>query len=152
MLYALRCRRKKCVTQAESDDPNASFAGFLNQSEISRAYVAADCLVLPSDAQETWGLVVNEAMASGLPSIVSNACGCVEDLIEPIRPDLSYPVGDIAALERAMAAVITRPPKSELLRAHIAKYDTRQTIDTVERLYFDALQGEGAKSAPVLAQ
>src|SRR5262249_9049179 len=34
---------------------NASFIGFLNQSEISRAYVAADCLVLPS-AIETWGL------------------------------------------------------------------------------------------------
>ena len=144
--------RKQGVTQGERNGPTASFVGFLNQSEISRAYVAADCLVLPSDAQETWGLVVNEAMASGLPSIVSNACGCVEDLIEPIRPDLSYPVGDIAALERAMAAVITRPPKSEILRAHIAKYDIRQTIDTVERLYFDALQGEGAKSAPVLAQ
>src|SRR6266480_3431300 len=83
--------------------PNASFIGFLNQSEISRAYVAADCLVLPSDAQETWGLVVNEAMASGLPCIVSNACGCAEDLVKPIRPDLCYAVGDITALERAMA-------------------------------------------------
>ena len=92
------------------DRPNASFVGFLNQSEISRAYVAADCLVLPSDAKETWGLVVNEAMASGLPCIVSNACGCVEDLVQPIRPDLCYPVGDIIALERAMAAAITRAP------------------------------------------
>src|SRR5262249_55832183 len=132
--------------------PNASFVGFLNQSEISRAYVAADCLILPSDAQETWGLVVNEAMVSGLPCIVSNACGCVEDLVQPIRPDLSYPVGDIAGLERAMASAITRPADPELLRAHISKYDITQTIDTVERLYFGALQGEGARSAPVLAQ
>ena len=46
--------------------PRASFLGFLNQSEISRAYATADCLVLPSDQKETWGLVVNEAMASGL--------------------------------------------------------------------------------------
>jgi glycosyltransferase involved in cell wall biosynthesis len=58
----------------------ASFAGFLNQTEISRAYVAADCLVLPSDHGETWGLVVNEALASGLPCLVSDACGCAEDL------------------------------------------------------------------------
>jgi glycosyltransferase involved in cell wall biosynthesis len=122
------------------DGPNASFVGFLNQSEISRAYVAADCLVLPSDANETWGLVVNEAMASGLPCIVSNACGCVEDLVEPIRPDLSYPVGNIIALERAMAAAITRPPSPELLGAHISKYDVTQTIDTVESLYFEALR------------
>src|SRR5262249_21925258 len=46
-------------------------------------YVAADCLVLPSDTRETWGLVVNEALASGLPCIVSDACGCAEDLIDP---------------------------------------------------------------------
>ena len=60
--------------------PPASFTGFLNQKEISQAYVAADCLVLPSDYRETWGLVVNEALASGLPCLVSQACGCAEEL------------------------------------------------------------------------
>jgi glycosyltransferase involved in cell wall biosynthesis len=120
----------------DRNGPNASFVGFLNQSEISRAYIAADCLVLPSDAQETWGLVVNEAMASGLPCVVSNACGCVEDLVHPIRPDLAYPVGDIIALEKAMAAAINDVPTRAVLKAHIAKYDICQTIDTVESLYF----------------
>ena len=104
-------------TANERDGSTASFAGFLNQSEISRAYVAADCLVLPSDATETWGLVVNEAMASGLPCIVSNACGCAEDLVQPIRPDLCYPMGDISALARAMAAVVAdRPPRTSCKR------------------------------------
>lgn len=60
--------------------PPASFAGFMNQSEISRAYVTADCLVLPSGYGETWGLVVNEALASGLPCLISDACGCAEEL------------------------------------------------------------------------
>lgn len=60
--------------------PPASFTGFLNQTEISRAYVAADCMVLPSNCGETWGLVVNEAIASGLPCVVSDQCGCAEDL------------------------------------------------------------------------
>ena len=119
----------------ERDGPTASFVGFLNQSEISRAYVAADCLVLPSDATETWGLVVNEAMASGLPCIVSNACGCAEDLVQPIRPDLCYPMGDIRRLSRAMAAAIARPPSS-LLQAQISKYDVSHTIDTVETSLF----------------
>jgi glycosyltransferase involved in cell wall biosynthesis len=123
-----------------ANGPNASFVGFLNQSAISRAYVAADCLVLPSDAKETWGLVVNEAMASGLPCIVSNACGCMEDLVEPIRSDLCYPVGDIIALARAMMAVITHTPRPEILRAHISKYDVTRTIDTVESLYFEKLK------------
>jgi glycosyltransferase involved in cell wall biosynthesis len=118
-------------------EPKASFIGFLNQSEISRAYVAADCLVLPSDASETWGLVVNEAMASGLPCVVSDGCGCAEDLITPIRPDLRYRMGDIRALERAMAAAIIDTPSPRLLRAHISKYDVSKTIDSVERLYLE---------------
>jgi glycosyltransferase involved in cell wall biosynthesis len=136
----------------ECHKPNASFVGFLNQSEISRAYAAADCLVLPSDANETWGLVVNEAMASGIPCIVSSACGCTEDLVEPIRPDLSYRVRDIGALERAMVAVITRTPSAELLQAHISKYDVGRTIDTVENLYFKTLKHAASKSDPVLNQ
>jgi glycosyltransferase involved in cell wall biosynthesis len=120
---------------ASHDGLNVSFVGFLNQSEISRAYVAADCLVLPSDAKETWGLVVNEAMATGLPCIVSSACGCREDLVEAVRPDLCYPVGDIAALEAAMKAVMRHPPSPKLLTAHVAEYSVEKTIDTVEGLY-----------------
>ncbi|MFV9504997.1 MAG: glycosyltransferase family 4 protein, partial [Oscillochloridaceae bacterium umkhey_bin13] len=57
------------------------FTGFLNQSQITQAYVAADLLVLPSDGSETWGLVVNEAMACGLPALVSDQVGCAPDLI-----------------------------------------------------------------------
>jgi glycosyltransferase involved in cell wall biosynthesis len=82
--------------------PRASFAGFLNQTEISKAYVAADVLVLPSDYGETWGLVVNEAMASGLPSIVSDRCGCAEDL-GVITPNAAYECGNIQELANRVA-------------------------------------------------
>jgi glycosyltransferase involved in cell wall biosynthesis len=78
--------------------PAASFAGFLNQTEISKAYVAADVLVLPSDGRETWGLVVNEAMASWLPAIVSDAVGCAPDLIEEGRTGFAFPLGGDALL------------------------------------------------------
>lgn len=76
----------------------ATFAGFLNQTEIARAYVAADLLALPSDAGETWGLVVNEAMACDRPAIVSDLVGCREDLIVEGETGWSHPCGDIAAL------------------------------------------------------
>lgn len=74
------------------------FTGFLNQSALPRAYAAADALVLPSDGSETWGLVVNEAMASGLPVIVSDAVGCGPDLVIPGQTGEVFPVGDSAAL------------------------------------------------------
>jgi glycosyltransferase involved in cell wall biosynthesis len=96
---------------AVAHGPDATFAGFLNQTVISQAYVAADCLVLPSDSGETWGLVVNEALASGLPCIASDACGCAEDLV---GKDWSYPVGNTGALaariELLAANTASRPP------------------------------------------
>lgn len=58
------------------------FAGLKTTRETILYYAFAGCFVLPS-TREPWGLVVNEAMASGLPVIVSNRCGCAEDLVEP---------------------------------------------------------------------
>jgi glycosyltransferase involved in cell wall biosynthesis len=74
-----------------------SFTGFLNQSEMPRAYAAADLLVLPSHS-ESWGLVVNEAMASGLPAIVSSAVGCAPDLVAEDQTGWVFPAEDSAAL------------------------------------------------------
>ncbi|WP_425507198.1 glycosyltransferase family 4 protein [Thermomonas carbonis] len=79
------------------------FAGFLNQSEITAAYAAADCLVLPSDHGETWGLVVNEAMACGLPALVSDQVGCAVDLIVAGHTGDVFPCGDVAALSAMLA-------------------------------------------------
>ena len=61
---------------------NVRRLGFVNQTELPAHYAAADCLVLPSDAGETWGLVTNEAQACGLPAIVSAEAGCAPELIE----------------------------------------------------------------------
>lgn len=57
------------------------FTGFLNQTEMWKAYVPADAFVLPSTNGETWGLVTNEAMLFGLPVIVSDQVGCGPDLV-----------------------------------------------------------------------
>ncbi|HXM47353.1 MAG TPA: glycosyltransferase [Pyrinomonadaceae bacterium] len=115
--------------------PRATFAGFLNQKEISRAYVAADCLVLPSDHLETWGLVVNEAMASGLPCVVSDACGCAEDLVTPINSNLVYPLGNTLALAGALLELMRQPPSIPALRTLANKFDIEVTVNTVTKLF-----------------
>jgi len=78
--------------------------GFLNQTELGRAYALADCLALPSDRSETWGLVVNEALATGLPVVVSDAVGCAPDLV---RDDTGrqFPLGDVSALADALDGI-----------------------------------------------
>lgn len=118
--------------------PRATFAGFLNQKEISKAYVAADCMVLPSDNRETWGLVVNEAMASGLPCVVSDACGCAEDLVAPINSQLVYPLGDTFALAGALLELMRRPPSISELREQVNKFDLEVTVKTVNKLFHSA--------------
>lgn len=54
--------------------------GFLQQDQLLPYFAHAKCFIHAS-VQEQWGLVVNEAMAAGLPVLVSNRCGCYEDLI-----------------------------------------------------------------------
>jgi glycosyltransferase involved in cell wall biosynthesis len=58
------------------------FAGHKGVRELAAYYAFGICFVLPS-TREPWGLVVNEAMAAGLPVVVSNRCGCAEDLVQP---------------------------------------------------------------------
>ena len=84
--------------EAAGTPASVSFAGFVNQSEIGAAYGAADALVLPSDFGETWGLVANEAMACGLPIVVSDRVGCGPDLARDGETGFTFPFGDVGAL------------------------------------------------------
>ena len=86
---------------AEHENLRVHFAGFKNQSELPRYYTAADVLVLPSES-ETWGLVVNEAMACGLPAIVSDAVGCAPNLIEEAKTGFTFARGDTAQLAQRL--------------------------------------------------
>jgi glycosyltransferase involved in cell wall biosynthesis len=61
-------------------DGSVVFAGPKTQDEVSIAMAESDCLVLPS-LSETWGLVANEALCTGIPIIVSDRCGCARDLV-----------------------------------------------------------------------
>jgi glycosyltransferase involved in cell wall biosynthesis len=133
--------RPSIVTPSSSngDKPHASFTGFLNQTEISKAYVAADCLVLPSNSQETWGLVVNEAMASGLPCIVSDACGCSEDLVAAINFEFRFPLGDLPSLSSALRSLVHEPPPSQSLGDQVSMFSLSTSIKTVADLYNSGL-------------
>ena len=86
-----------------------TFAGFLNQTEITSAYVAADCLVISSDYDETWGLVANEAMVCGLPIIVSDRAGCGMDLVRRGGTGEIFPFGEIDVLSNLMLSMARDP-------------------------------------------
>jgi glycosyltransferase involved in cell wall biosynthesis len=78
---------------------------------------------------------VNEAMASGLPVVVSDAVGCSHDLVKPRWPDLCFPVGNHAKLADALISCLMQPPSQTELNALIERYDVLRTVEAVESLY-----------------
>ena len=101
--------RAECEDQARQHQVSATFAGFLNQTRLPDAYAAADLLVLPSDAGETWGLVVNEAMASGRPAIVSRVAGCCADLVQDGETGRACGPAQVNELAGIMAGYLRDP-------------------------------------------
>ena len=67
--------KKKCVKFCKKNNlSNVLFLGFVNQKKIRKYYNLSDVLVMPSE-YETWGLSINEAMASGCACLVSKETG-----------------------------------------------------------------------------
>lgn len=88
------------------------FAGFQQAHAVSAYYGLASCLVLPS-ISETWGLVVNEAMAAGLPVLVSHRCGCVPELVRPgVNGYVCDPL-DIDSMARLMGVLSSGTVEAE---------------------------------------
>jgi glycosyltransferase involved in cell wall biosynthesis len=102
--------------------------GFQNQTEMPAVYAAADVLVLPSSS-ETWGLVVNEALACGTPVVLSDACGCAPDLVADGSTGAVYPVGDVNALADGLARLLDRPPLLHNIIAKSQEYSLEHAAD-----------------------
>ncbi len=77
------------------------FAGLKSLRELLPFYAHAGCFILPS-TREPWGLVVNEAMAAGLPVLVSQHCGCVPDLVDQGRNGFCFDPLDIDELTKLL--------------------------------------------------
>lgn len=70
------------LKERAAGDPRILFLDFQNQQKMPVVYRMADLFILPSTGpDETWGLAVNEAMASGKAVLVSSKAGCAIDLV-----------------------------------------------------------------------
>ncbi len=90
------------VNAAAAKDPSICAVGRLSGEEVWRAYSAADLVVAPSRV-EPWGLVVNEAMATGTPVIVTDIFGCVGDLAKDGETAIVIPASSPALLAEAIS-------------------------------------------------
>lgn len=93
------------------------FTGFAQRGELPRYYGLAEALILPTYT-DTWGLVVNEAMACGLPIVVTQAAGCAPDLVTEGWNGMVVPVKDIPSLSSAMQHLALQPELRVVLGRH----------------------------------
>jgi len=86
------------------------FTGSRPWDQLPAFYAAADLLVLPSTF-EPWGAVVTEALACGLPVVVSDQVGCAPDLVRPGENGWVVPAGDVGALADVLREAWAAPER-----------------------------------------
>lgn len=121
-----------CKSYSSKHNLSVSFVGFLNQTIMPKAYAISDCIVLPSDEGETWGLVINEAMACGLPAIVSDNVGCGPDLVTDSITGFRYHCGDIMMLAKYLAYMAENADLSKEMGKNAQRLvQSKYTLDRV---------------------
>ncbi len=129
------------------------FPGLRGSRELPRFYAFAGCFVLPS-IREPWGLVVNEAMAAGLPVLVSSQCGCAEDLVDEGENGFTFDPASASDLTRRlgqMAELSSEARKSmgQTSERRIAAYTPQHFGQEIARVLSEADQ---VQSDPASAQ
>lgn len=110
------------------------FPGFIQRDELAAHYSLAECFVLPTHS-DPWGLVVNEAMACGLPIICTAVAGCAADLVlengRVIDSENTYQLA--GAMQEISADPGLRLRMSEESRKLIQRYSPQACADGIGR-------------------
>jgi glycosyltransferase involved in cell wall biosynthesis len=85
-----------------------SYEGFKEPAQLPAYFSRSDAFVLPS-RHDGWGVVINQALATGLPIITSDAVGAGLDLVENGVNGLRVAAGDAQALFRSMEGLVDAP-------------------------------------------
>ena len=123
--------------------------GFKQYEELPSWYAAASCFVHPSTTEQ-WGLVVNEAMAAGLPVLVSRRCGCAADLVEEGVNGFTFEPHDTRGLAELMYRMahgaVDREAMGQASRRIIADWGPERFADGLVRAVEAALSAAPPKA------
>lgn len=126
------------------------FLGFRQNHELPALYAASDFFVL-SSRREAWGVVVAEAMASGLPVVLSDRVGATSDLLEDGRNGFLVTGGTASdwcnALKRCMNARGKWQAMSERSRSLISGWNCEKSVNQCMAALKVALAGKSGRGA-----
>lgn len=131
--------------QASADAPAAVWLpGFRQIAELPRFYAGAGAFVHASTTEQ-WGLVVNEAMASGLPVLVSERCGCAPELVREGENGWTFDPHDLEALADLMSRVTAlsveeRTEMGEASRRLVAAWGPQRFAEGLEAAAAKAME------------
>jgi 1,2-diacylglycerol 3-alpha-glucosyltransferase len=97
--------------QTRLSSPTVYFPGFRQIEELPRFYAHAGCFVHPA-LEEPWGLVINEAMACGLPILSGSNVGAAEELVDDGINGFNFDAEDVEAMSACLARVVVLDEES----------------------------------------
>lgn len=117
---------------------NVHFVGFKTKNELKAYYQAADLFVLPT-REDIWGLVINEAMANGLPIITTNKCVAGLELVENGVNGYIIPAEDAKALANKMQTILeNQRQQDKMSKANLEKIKP-YTIENMVKRHIEVL-------------
>jgi len=130
------CRQMLEESAISISPGTVKFVGFAQRKQLGAYYGLADMLILPTYT-DTWGMVVNEAMACGLPVLVSRVAGCATDLVRETWNGTLVEPRDVPSLKKAMRSLAMQSDLCKTMGGrsaeHIRSYSPRSWSDSVAR-------------------
>jgi glycosyltransferase involved in cell wall biosynthesis len=130
--------RLKELIKKRGLSPWVTLPGYRSSVEIAHYMALADAFIMPSIREEQWGLVVNEAMASGVPVFASDICGATPAMVIDGVTGFSFPANDRARLSELLSWASRNPETLKKMglsaRAHVANF----SLDAFAQGFYDA--------------
>ena len=124
---------------------NVHFLDFMKKEDLSKYYSVADIFVFPT-REDIWGLVVNEAMAYGLPVISTDRCVAAIEMVRNGENGYVVPVNNVLELKKAVEKILNnrklhQEMEKNALRTVLEKY----TIEKMVQRHLEIFESENNK-------
>jgi phosphatidylinositol alpha-mannosyltransferase len=117
------------------------FLGHVPSADLPRWYATGDIFCSPATGNESFGIVLVEAMAAGRAVVCSDIPG-YRTVVTPGRDAVVFPPGDVPALARALSQLVETPERrgklAEAGRRRALEFAWPSVVDRIEKVYRDA--------------